>query len=153
MSNETRVFDLDQLTMTFGNILLDDGFADGETCTIVRDAESFTAVVGSDGSVTRSKTRNKLTTVTIKLMQSSPLNEQLSALLELDENTPGGAGVGSLLVRDRQSGLTQSHLPKAWIVKPPDQSFDRTATAREWQFKGIGNIKIGGNIAPVGSGG
>jgi hypothetical protein len=67
-------------------------------------------------------------------MQSSAVNELLSAERNLDVNTPGGTGGKPLMVKDN-SGTSLFSCETAWIQKPPPAEFNRTPTAREWIFR------------------
>jgi hypothetical protein len=78
-------------------------------------------------------------------MQTSSANDLLSALAALDRNTPGGAGVGTFMARDRQ-GRAIFHAEKAWISKTPNVSFDRQAKEREWTLRCAELVEVhGGN--------
>lgn len=129
----TKVYDADQVTVNFAGILMG-GFADGEFVTVEPTTDNFTSVVGTDGEVSRSKTRDRRGMVTIKLMQTSSANARLSALAKLDKETPNGAGIGALYINDRQGGSLYE-AAEAWIAGEPSVSFDRGATAREWKIE------------------
>lgn len=124
-------YEPDQITIVFAGIRMR-GYADGEFVRVETQTEDFTSKAGTDGEVTRSKTNDRRGTVTIMLEQTSPANAELSALRALDINTPGGAGVGALLIRDRLNGETLYRAAEAWIQKLPDSSFDRESQSREW---------------------
>lgn len=109
------------------------GYADGEFVTIDQDEDSFTSVVGTDGHASRSKNENKMGKVVIKLMQTSKLNDVLSALHNADRLAPGGAGIVDVLVKDN-NGTQLYHSTESWITKPPAKSFDKSAKSREWTF-------------------
>lgn len=128
-----KVYDSDQITLSLAGILLG-GYAEGEFCRIEQEADNFTDVAGTDGEVSRSKVNDKRATITFLLMQTSESNALLSALANLDANTPGGAGVGALLIRDRQ-GTTIYKAAEAWVSRPPNVSFDQAATTREWTVR------------------
>lgn len=141
-----KVYDANEVTVNFAGIDLDSGFADGEFVRIEEEPQ-FEAVVGSDGEVTRSKSNQNLATVTIILMQSSSGNAAMSVIHNLDRSEGAGAGIGTLLIRDRQ-GLSVFSSESAWITKMPDESFDRTATSREWILNAVMNPAsrvVGGN--------
>jgi|SRR5690606_17415475 len=125
-----HVYDPDQITMTFAGIRIT-GWADGEFVRIARNNDSFTLQKGTDGTGTRSKSKDKSGRVSFILMQTSPVNARLAALHRLDETAPNGAGVGELRIKDL-NGETLHTAKEAWIVKPPDANYDRTATSREW---------------------
>ena len=132
-AGDLRVYDPDQILASVVGIPLG-GFADGEFIRVERDNPAFDDVAGTDGEVTRSKTNDGRATVTVRLMQSSPVNDLLSALHIADKAAPGGVGVGPFLMSDLQ-GTTLVAGDKAWISKSPDISQDRTATEREWLIR------------------
>lgn len=126
-----KTYDADQVSVAIAGIPIDGGYADGEFVRIENNEDAFTMVVGTDGKVTRSKTNNHTATVTLILMQSATANAALSALYNIDINAPNGAGIGPLLIAD-QGGTALYTAAKCWIQKPPNVSFDRAATPREW---------------------
>lgn len=128
-----KIYDANQITLSFMGIPIDSGYADGEFCSIEQMEQDFTVVVGTDGEVARCATNNACATIKLKLMQTSAGNALLSVLNNLDKVTPGGAGVGPLLIRDRQ-GTSVFAAAKCWIAKPPDVSFDREVKEREWML-------------------
>ena len=107
------------------------GLADGTFVSVVFNEDAYALTIGSDGEGTRSKTNNRSGRVTFTLMQSSESNDLLSALHNLDLNTPNGDGIGPLLVKDN-SGRTLVTAASAWVVKHPDAEFGREAATREW---------------------
>lgn len=131
MGQGTYQYDADQIAIVFGGIKIDSGFAEDSMVKIEMDEKAFTYIVGVDGSVTRSKTKNKVAKITLSLMQSSYINDQLSALLILDLAAPNGAGVAPFLLKD-VNGTTLCAGAHCWIEKPPDQEFKRAAGPREW---------------------
>lgn len=130
MQGDLRLYHPDEIFCSLAGIPIS-GYADGEMIRIEPEGPAFDDVVGTDGEVTRSKTNDDRHTVTIRLMQSSPVNDLLSTLHLLDKNAPGGVGVGVFVCRDKQ-GTTLHSAEKAWISKSPDSSFDRIPTVREW---------------------
>jgi hypothetical protein len=131
---QLRHYDAKSVTVSLAGINVQ-GFADGEFVTIQQEANDFEDVVGSDGEVSRAPTNDNRATVTFVLMQTSPTNQLLSALLRLDKATPGGAGVGALIIRNRLSGGEIYRANHAWIQKPPDVSMDRGPTPRTWTIR------------------
>lgn len=145
----TAVYSADEVTVVFASILMQ-GFAEDEAVTVEMESDDYEDVVGVDGFVAVSKTRDERGTVTIKLLQTSPTNDVLSAHRMAGLLAPNGAGVGALLVKDRQgrSLYTAEH---AWIQKAPDAAFARAAGAREWVIRCAKLINFtGGNVAPGG---
>lgn len=126
-------YDPTQITVSLAGIVAE-GYADGEFVRVERDSDAFNDVVGTDGRVSRARSSDKRATITIILMQTSPTNDLLSALAQLDEDAPGGAGVGAFVLRDRL-GRTVLRSDEAWIAKRPNHSMDRTPTSREWKIR------------------
>jgi hypothetical protein len=136
-AGDLRNYDSDQYFLSVAGIPIS-GYADGEFVRVERDNPAFDDVVGTDGEVTRSKTNDGRATATVRLMQTSPSNDLLSALHNSDKAAPGGVGVGPFLLQDLQ-GTTILFGEKCWIMKEPDLSLDRTATEREWEVR-IANL-------------
>lgn len=139
------VYDSNQVGIVVANIPITEGFAEDTKIEIQPETDAFVDVVGVDGKVTRSKTNDRRATVTLRLMQSSPLNAVLSALHELDQDADNGAGVGAFLVKD--NGGTSLHAGSAcWIMKSPDVKYGVKATEREWKIR-VADLRnfVGGN--------
>lgn len=134
MANTPRLttYEFDQVTVAFGPLLMD-GFQDGEGVTIEQGQPTFTTHVGCDGKVTRAKTLDRTATVTIHLMQTSAQNDALSAVHIADRDSPNGAGILPLYIRDR-NGRSLYTAAEAWIQKAPDAVYDRTPTTRDWEI-------------------
>ena len=128
-----KIYDPQEVSASFAGIPLS-GFGEDTFIEITNEAESFVDVVGVDGDVSRSKTGDRRATIKFTLMQTSETNDLLSALAELDDNTPGGAGVGALLIRDN-SGRAMYEGPQSWIQKPPDVTFGKQAGPRVWTIR------------------
>lgn len=139
------IYDSNQVTIVVANIPISEGFAEDTKIEIVPEANAFEDVVGVDGKVTRSKTNDRRATVTLRLMQSSPMNAVLSALHEIDLSADNGAGVGAFMVKDL--GGTSLHVASAsWIQKSPDVKYGVKATEREWKIR-VADLRnfVGGN--------
>jgi hypothetical protein len=141
-----RVYSSSQVTISIAGVPITGGFADGEFLRIERETEAFSDVVGTDGEVTRNATKDDRATATILLMQSAESNATLSALHNNDKNTEGGAGVGRFLVEDL-NGTTIHEGAQCWVMAEPDDSYDREATAREWQVRVANLISTRGGYA------
>jgi hypothetical protein len=105
------------------------GIADGTFVKVARDENSFTKKKGAGGSTVRVRNRNRDGTITLTIQAESQTNDQLSAIVALDEST--GAGVGSVQVKNL-NGTTLASSAKAWLVKPADVEYATDATDREW---------------------
>ena len=129
-----KVYNADEVTLNIAGALIESGYADGEFLRVEQESDDFTDVVGTDGEVAVSKTKDRRATITVLLMQTSDGNDILSALSNLARNGTGLAGAGPLYIRDRQ-GRTVYESSTCWIAKPPDASFDRSAGPREWKIR------------------
>jgi hypothetical protein len=144
------VADADQYRLMVAGVAISQGagqsgYADGEFFTSDWADDLFKAVVGTDGSVARSKVNNRLINMTVSLLQTSSSNAYLSSLFNLDINQPNGAGIGSFVLQDLQ-GTTLILCTRAWISKPAPVSLDRAAKERKWNFQGIASTYVvGGN--------
>lgn len=108
-------------------------------------SDAFVDVVSLDGQCTRSKTNDDRADVVLTLMSSSPSNALLSALHNADKAAANGAGVGPLLIKDRQ-GSTIYSAKACWIVRIPKLDFGAKAVPVEWSIRVASlNAFIGGN--------
>lgn len=138
-------YDPKLIVVTFGPILLD-GFAPGTYFTAERNEDSFSIQVGVRGDACRSKTNNKSGRFTCTLGQWSLVNDELSAIMNLDELTSPGTGIFPMIAKDL-NGTTLCAAEKAWIVKPPAVSYAAEAESREWIFEtDLMSKIIGGHI-------
>lgn len=148
-AEDTKVYDLTEVTVNFLAIPLDELGAWGEGeggVTIEYDGDSFTDVMGADGTVVRSKTYDNRATATLSVLQTAAQNAVLSGILNLDKRAINGAGVGPCLIRDRQ-GLTVIAGSKCWIMGlPKTVRFGPKAGNLEWKIRFSDAVSfIGGN--------
>lgn len=139
-----HTYSADEVIVTFGAVILG-GFADGSFITVEQNEDSFSLVVGSDGDACRSKSNNRSSRITATLLQSSAVNDLLSAIHNIDINSANGDGINPILVKDK-TGRTLHTAEKAWIVKPPSTVFAREPENREWVFETDNMLHfVGGN--------
>lgn len=130
------------IIITVGGVAIS-GFADGTFLEITADNPQFQKVVGADGFSTRVKSNNYGAVLTITLAQTSPSNDYLSALLNLDRLR--NAGVVPLLVKDL-SGTTLIFSASAWIQQFPDVTYGNELNNNAWIFDlADAELFIGGN--------
>lgn len=128
-----KTYDPSNVSMFYGAIEMQ-GFAQDAAISVEHDEDDWTLVTGVDGEGTRSKTSNSSATITVSLMQSSVVNDLLSAERELDRLAPNGTGGKPLLIKDN-SGRSIYAAQTAWIQKAPSAELNREATTREWVFR------------------
>lgn len=142
-----KTYDGKQVALIFGAVPISaiGGYGDAEFYTWKQSEDSFGSKVGADGTITRFATNAKLAEFEVTLMQSSPANILLSAILLIDTTAPGGAGILPFACKDGQ-GTTSILMSNAWIMGPPEVKFAKEVEVRVWKFQGeIGAIVIGGN--------
>ena len=128
-----RQYDPKLITLQFAGIVVE-GYADGSFVEVEQTTESFTSYGGTDGTVSRSKSSDERSMVTVKLSQTSPTNALFSALHQRDKDLPNGAGVGQFLLEDRGGSLLVRG-DEAWIVSRPKLERDRTVKEQEWKIE------------------
>jgi hypothetical protein len=138
-------YDASQVTIVLSGLPLT-GFGPDTFVNVEQDEDSFGLQIGADGEGSRSKSNNRSATITVTLLQGSQANDLLSALHNLDINSPAGDSIGPFLLKDN-SGRTIINAAKAWIQKPPPVEHGREAGTREWIFRTerIEWTLIGGN--------
>lgn len=135
-------YDPKSVVITVGGIPMS-GYADGTFLEITADTQQFTKVIGADGYATRVKSNDYGGVLTLTLSQSSPSNDALSALFNLDKLT--STGVVPILIKDL-SGTTVLFSATGWIQQFPDIAFGNEINDRAWTFD-LANLDIfvGGN--------
>ncbi len=137
-----RTFDPKSVVVSIGGATMS-GYADGTFLEITADTQQFTKVVGADGYTTRVKSNNYGGVMTLTLSQSSPSNDDLSAILALDR--AANAGVVPILVKDL-SGSTIIFSATGWIRQFPDVTFGNEINNRAWSIDLAEiDILVGGN--------
>ncbi len=107
------------------------GFADGTFVEITPSNDLSTMQVGADGEVARSISSNKTCTVAITLQQTSPSNDILSGLIEIDSLT--GGVLFPISVIDLR-GRTVFLASQCWINKRPTLTFGQEVSDRTWEL-------------------
>lgn len=125
-----RTYDPAQVIITIGGSIMS-GFADGTFITIERETDTFTKVSGADGVISRAKSNDKSALLTITLAQTSPSNDALSILHNVDELT--AKGVVPVLVKDILGRSTYVS-GNGWIRRPAGYEGGKEITDREWQI-------------------
>lgn len=140
-----RNYDPKGIVLVFAGIPIT-GYAQGTFISVEQNEDAFILTVGSDGEGCRSKTNNRSARVTVTLQQSSQANDALSAIHNVDLNSPLGDGIGPLLLKDI-SGTTIIAAEKAWIVRFPTSTYARDPETREWIFETDYAVQsLGGNL-------
>ena len=120
-----------------------DGFAPGTFVTIVKDVVATDDIVAIDGEVSRVIRKDNRYTVKVSLAQSSPSNNVLNALYNIDREL----GIGKFPIYISEGTGTSSFLAiEAWVEELPSLIMSDNVEAREWTIKcSSGILNIGGN--------
>lgn len=97
-------------------------------------SDAFEDDVGVDGEVCRYPTNDPRYDVEVTLKGSSKHNQQLAAILAVDRESTGGAGVGVFLLKDN-NGATIHAGDKCWLVASPPQEFGKNKPDVTWKLR------------------
>ena len=105
------------------------GYAESTFCSVERNSDAFTTIVGANGEVTRTASADRSGSITLTLIQTSPSNDVLSALQVSDELTLSGKF--PVLVKDG-FGSSIYEASTAWIQKVATAEYGADMGDREW---------------------
>lgn len=140
-------FDGKKLIASLGDIILGD-YGPDASITIERDEDDFEYTQGASGFVEASNKNSNIHTITFNCMQTSPINDQLSALLESDRKDSNGEK--PFLLKDAgPGGSTVVSFKAARIVKPASAEYGASTKVRVWTLKAgaPSDYNVGGNAA------
>jgi len=123
-------FDPAQVTVSFANKTII-GIAKGSAIKVSRNSPQYTHEVGANGDVVRVLNNDQTGAIELELMQSSPSNDALNTLAQLDAKSATGSG--SVQVKDL-NGRSMAHGDTAWVEKLPDAEYATEATNRTWKI-------------------
>lgn len=123
-----HTYDPEDVVIIVNGILIE-GFAPDEFITVEREANSFEKTAGASGLVVRTRNRNRMGTVTLRLLSASPSNARLTAMADLDELF--GTGVGEFSMRQLSSSDVVTS-PNCWVEKRPPIARGTDAPIVEW---------------------
>ena len=143
MSDNCKTFSIDKYIFTFGPIIVS-GWAPGTFVSIKYDSPHYVETEGTDGEVCRVLRKKFKATITFSLMQSSKINELLSAALIADI---GGASIPLPFITKDLNGNTVGIATQCWIPQLPDTAFADESVPREWTIKAAKlDLLVGGNF-------
>jgi hypothetical protein len=122
---------------------------DGTFIDLEQDENAYKKTVGADGEVSRSRSNNQTGTLKLTLKQTSPGNDVLSSLYDLD--LVSNAGIFPVTIEEGGGGRTLMFAQAAWIEKLAKLDYGKDIVGREWVIA-LSDIKafIGGNDASSG---
>ncbi len=110
------------------------GFGEDDAIDFDPGDAGFEVVKGVDGDYTRTKKVGALGELTLTLMQTSRSNAILSGVYAADIAANGGAGVGAVLIKDR-NGTSFLECDTAWIIAPPPVKYGSKPSPRVWKIQ------------------
>lgn len=138
-------YDPKQIQVSFGPLALGD-FAEGSMVKVSASADHFELKQGGAGATEWINKNMDIYDIEFNLLQTSPINASLSALLAADKS--GNGSVYPFTVKDAGTGATSLvFIKEARIIKNPDAEYSDSTNSRTWTLKGAGagSLVIGGN--------
>lgn len=120
----------DQVIVTWNGININ-GFSDDTFVEVERDEDGFTTVTGALGDVTRARQLNRTGKITITLLAHAPVNAELAALAQEDEDF--GGGYGPIQVKDLTNRMLADGA-EAWVMKRPKLERAKEGGTVQWVF-------------------
>lgn len=144
MANDVQTYDPLRNVITCGSLTIS-GYGPDSFIKITRSSPIFTTQVGAGGDVARSRSQDKTATIEITIMQTSPSNDQLSALAKADEID--GSGIFPFQMKDLNS-TTVCSAQSAWVESWPDMERAKETGVCVWKLAAAKmNTFIGGGIS------
>ena len=104
-----------------------------EGITIAMAEDKNTMTVGADGNVMHSQHASKAGHLTVRLLQTSPINQLLMAIYDAQQASPTVWGKNVIVVSQTQSGdITTCN--KVAFKKKPDNKYSKDGAVYDWQF-------------------
>lgn len=118
-----------------------------EGITIEPVGDKNTMTIGADGSGMHSLAANEASTVTVRLLKTSPINAQLALMYALQTKSSLMHGKNVITVRDVVRGDVIT-LTGVAFKKRPAINFAKEGGLNEWQFDAIKTVTILGVGTP-----
>jgi len=109
--------------------------ASEEGISIAYNEESNTMTTGADGEVMHSLNATKSGKITVRLLKTSPTNQKLSLMFNLQRASPALHGQNVITIQDTNRGDLVVGREVAFS-KGPDLNYGKSAGVVEWVFDG-----------------
>lgn len=111
------------------------GIADGTFVKAARAEKSYKTRYGSAGDGVRIRNRNRSGIITLTLLNESPSNDYLSALVIADEAALGAsASVGPSSITDL-NGTSLARAAFSWVMQPSDLEYGDDSPNCTWEIE------------------
>ena len=124
------------------------GFVEGSFITISKDVQPYQTVRTADGQVARSFTKDDTYTITLQLASTSPANDILSKIYQVDTLTQYMKF--PMFIKDTR-GTSLFLAPTCWVKNVPDLEFSNQVTDRTWVIQATQCVPNFGGNEDVGS--
>ncbi|MDD3310952.1 phage protein [Pseudodesulfovibrio sp.] len=131
-------YSLKDVTMTIngegGNLSLKEGTGD-EGISIEPTGDQNNMTEGADGTVMHSLSASSASTVTLRLLKTSPVNAQLMTMFNYQTGSASRWGTNTITVEDTARGDLVT-VTNAAFKKAPPLKWAKVGDIVEWQFDG-----------------
>lgn len=118
-----------------------------EGITIEPMEDKSVMTIGADGSGMHSLVANEASTVTIRLLKTSPVNKQLQEMYNQQTKSSANHGKNTITVRDAVRGDNIT-LTEVAFKKRPTVTYAKEGGMMEWTFDAIKTTAILGSGTP-----
>lgn len=103
-------------------------------------------MIGADGQGMHSLLANKAAKITVRLLKTSPVNSQLSAMLAFQRTASVNHGVNTLTVVNTASGDVHT-CQQTGFAKVPSIKYAKEGDVVEWEFNSINHdMSLGAGV-------
>ena len=133
----------EDITILLAGVIPVEGYVEGTFVSIQKDLPPFTSSHTADGTMSRVHRPSASYTVRLALMATSPINDVLTKLMQIDELTK--MGKFPILIKD-ELGTSFFFSATSWVEAPPNLTYDNGMGERDWLIKcSQASVNFGGN--------
>lgn len=130
---EFKSYSFSNVNAIFGIVELT-GFGEGDDVVVIEyESDQYADMAGAKGDVVRSQTNDNRCTITIKLLQNSISNKELTTIFNADREL--GTGVQPMFIEDKETG-EKYIINNSWISKFPVVTRGQGVNTMDWIFRG-----------------
>lgn len=118
-----------------------------EGITVDPSADRNTMTTGADGAAMHSLNADRSGTITVALLQTSPVNSQLQTLLNFQSTSAAAHGQNTIVITDKARGDVITCQQVAFS-RQPTLGYGKDAGSRIWTFQaGRIDVALGGLVS------
>lgn len=142
MAELLTTYDPKEVKITWNGIDISNGLAPDTFIAVSRAVDAFTPTVGAEGTVVRTRNANRMGSISITLMQNSPVNNLLAAQALADERS-GADVISTITISDPAGSIDYVLATQSWIKKIADADLGAEYGNRTWDFDCAELIVVG----------